>query len=899
MTLRSRRLGGIQGRLLLIFALSALAVVLAGLAALRALDQIGGAAEAVTARDLPAATAALRLAQTGESLQQRGASLMAADDPAALAREQAAVERDLQAFAAELAALRAAQGPERAGGDAISALAGRLAARLRDLRAALDARAGHGAAVARARAAMLAEQERTRQLIGPSILAVAAITGDGRDTAPAVYRTAVQSQAPLLSAERLTDSAMADLLLAAGTTAAPDLAAIRARYGRTVAELEAVATALPQALRPAFADTVSAFAGQTGPGGLFALRGQELAALAGAESALAASRGLAADLKAAVDAQVLAANSAMAAVTEDLRRAIVLRRSQFAAFGLAAVLLATGLSWVFVIRPLGRNLAGVTGAMNRLAQGDRAAEVPGAERSDEIGDLARAFTVFRDNTFRMEELDRELAERSELLLATFETMNDGFSVFDRDRRLVTWNPHFLTLYGFAPGELAAGQPIAEINRMLSERGVKAVMRDGETVDLETLSRRRLQLTQRYELRFPGGKVLELRSNPIPTGGFATIHIDMTEQRATESQLLQAQKMESVGQLTGGIAHDFNNILAVIIGNLNIVAREHVAQPALQGRIERALAAAERAAAQVNRLLAFSRRQRLAPEDVDINARVEGMLDLLGNSLGSGIELATDFAADLALARVDPGQLEAALMNLAVNARDAMEGAGRITVSTRSAGDGFVEVAVADTGTGIPPEILHQVFEPFFTTKPAGKGSGLGLSMVYGFARQSGGTVEIESHPGQGTVVRLRLPIATEPAVLPPAPGEAGDDDCLLVVDDDADLLEITAGQLRALGYFVVTAEDAPSALALLAEVPEVRLLYTDLAMPGPMDGLELARAAQAFRPDLAVLFTSGAPGKAGEGLPGLLRKPVPEAKLAAAVRAALDAQSRLTSASST
>ncbi|WP_116132714.1 ATP-binding protein [Tropicimonas sp. IMCC34043] len=893
------KLGGIQGRLLLIFALSALAVVLAGLAALRALDQIGGAAEAVTGRDLPAATAVLRLARTGESLQQRGASLIAADEPDALAREQAAVERDLESFAAQLAVLRTAQGDQGGSADQILQLADGLAARLRDLRGALDDRAGLAARLEAERLAMLGEQDRMRQIIGPSILAIAAITGGSTDTDAAVYRTAVRSQAPLLSAERLIDLAVADLLLAVATRTAPELAEIRAHYARILSQLGPTTNALPAGLRPGVADAVRTFDRQAGPEGIFALRQAELASLAQAGTALDDTRLLAADVKAAVDRQVIAANDSMAAVTEDLRQTIVSRTTQFITIGLGVVLLASGLSWVFVIRPLGRNLSGVTEAMTRLASGEREAQVPGAERSDEIGDLARAFNVFRDNAFRMEHLDRQLAERSGLLLATFETMKDGFSVFDRDRRLVAWNPHFLTLYGFEPQDLAEGMPIARVNRILTERGATAFMRNGEAVDLETLSQRRLLLTQRYELRFPAGRVLELRSNPIPRGGFATIHMDVTDQRATESQLLQAQKMESVGQLTGGIAHDFNNILAVIIGNLNIIARELTGNPALKTRAERALAAADRAAGQVNRLLAFSRRQRLAPEDVDINALVAGMLDLLGNSLGAGINLRTEFGEALPRARVDPGQLENALMNLAVNARDAMEGAGEITVTTGPAAAGFIEVSVSDTGTGIPPDLLDQVFEPFFTTKPAGKGSGLGLSMVYGFVRQSGGTVTLDSRAGEGTRVTLCLPVATAPAVAPPVRGDATGDECVLAVDDDADLLEITAGQLRAHGYFVVTAESGDEALALLTEVPEIRLLYTDLAMPGTLDGLALAQAAQALRPDLAVLFTSGAPGKAGEGLADLLRKPVPEARLVAAVREKLDAQSLLTSASST
>jgi len=238
-------------------------------------------------------------------------------------------------------------------------------------------------------------------------------------------------------------------------------------------------------------------------------------------------------------------------------------------------------------------------------------------------------------------------------------------------------------------------------------------------------------------------------------------------------------------------------------------------PDVHERSARAMTAADRATRQIERLLAFSRRQRLAPESVDINALVAGMTDLLECSLGSAIALHRVLAPALPPVRIDPGQLEDALMNLAINARDAMQGQGRIDFTTTRLADGTIEIAVSDTGCGMSPELAERVFEPFFTTKPAGKGSGLGLSMVYGFVRQSGGSIAIDSAPGQGTRIRIRLPAAAPASSQgPTTPGAAVQDtaprgagETILVVDDDPDLLRVTADQLRALGYRVLTAAD--------------------------------------------------------------------------------------------
>jgi signal transduction histidine kinase len=325
-------------------------------------------------------------------------------------------------------------------------------------------------------------------------------------------------------------------------------------------------------------------------------------------------------------------------------------------------------------------------------------------------------------------------------------------------------------------DVGPGVSLEHLLERVAGTGAQAFTPLGEEVPVSALTGARDRLNREFQVRCTDGHRVELRSNPIPGGGFVTLHTDITERHAMEGQLRQAQKMEAVGQLTGGIAHDFNNILGAILGNLSVL------EPAVRDQEEthecwrRAMGAVDRATRQVERLLAFSRRQHLAPEVVDPNALVEGMIDLLEYSLGSGVELHTKLAPDLPPLRVDPGQLENALMNLTINARDAMSGKGHISVNTTRIDADTVEIAVTDNGAGMAQEILERVLEPFFTTKPAGKGSsGLGLSMVYGFVHQSGGNLTIDSRPGQGTRVHILLPVATE-ATLPPAKAEDSHDD---------------------------------------------------------------------------------------------------------------------------
>jgi signal transduction histidine kinase/CheY-like chemotaxis protein len=359
---------------------------------------------------------------------------------------------------------------------------------------------------------------------------------------------------------------------------------------------------------------------------------------------------------------------------------------------------------------------------------------------------------------------------------------------------------------------------------------------------------------------------------------------IAQREQAEAALRQAQKMEAIGQLTGGIAHDFNNLLQVILGSLDRLGRR-ITDPAQAGDprnlrlIDAAMQGAERAATLTRRLLAFSRRQTLAPTTVDLNKLVTGMTELLLRTLGPSIRIETLLEAGVWPASVDENQLENALLNLAVNARDAMPEGGRLVISTANTalpddkapmqdevetGD-YVRVSVTDSGTGMTPDVLAKAFDPFFTTKDIGQGTGLGLSQVYGFVKQSGGHVRIVSAPGEGTSVQLYLPrlqVVIQPSNddRPPMSAQLPRGyraEIILVVEDEDEVRMATVETVRELGYDVVEAPDGPTALRRLDQMADIRLLFTDVGLPGGMNGVQLAEAARQKRPDLLVLFTTG------------------------------------------
>ena len=506
-----------------------------------------------------------------------------------------------------------------------------------------------------------------------------------------------------------------------------------------------------------------------------------------------------------------------------------------------------------------------------------------------------------DDRYRTEKELEALAAR---LSSTLESISDAFFMLDRDWRFTYFNKEAERVLGRRAEDLI-GKNIWEefpatpgrVIRTLCETAV----RDNVKMSTETF----------YE---PLGLWLLVNAYPSPEG-LAFYFQDVTERHRLQEKLNQSQRLEAVGQLTGGVAHDFNNLLTVILGNAEILDARLPPDSDLRKFVETTRHAAERGAELTDRLLAFSRRQPLDPRHVDLHQLMADLQDMLPRVLGEDVEI--EFVIDDGLwpAEVDPGQFENAMFNLCINARDAMPGGGKLTIEIANAafdhggmsgpdelvpGD-YVQVSVSDTGIGMTREIRDRVFDPFFTTKEAGKGSGLGLSMVYGFVKQSGGLVKIYSEPGEGTTVRIFLPRAggaAEPLTAPDVAADAGvprGDERILLVEDDDPVRAYAAGQLAEIGYRVVEVRNGVEALALLQDDKRFDLLFTDVVMPGGLNGPQLAEAARRLCPGLKVLFTSGYTENAivhhGRLDPGvdLLSKPYRRRDLAARIRRVLDA----------
>ncbi|MBB5693109.1 PAS domain S-box protein [Muricoccus pecuniae] len=483
------------------------------------------------------------------------------------------------------------------------------------------------------------------------------------------------------------------------------------------------------------------------------------------------------------------------------------------------------------------------------------------------------------------DLEARVAERTRDLDRMWRLSTDIMLVADFEAQIHAVNPAWTTLLGWEPEDLIGrdfldlvhpedvGSTLAEVGRLA----------EGITT---------LRFENRYRHRDGGYRWLSWTA--VPDEHFIhAVGRDIQAEKegaealhATEAALRQAQKMEAVGQLTGGIAHDFNNLLTGVIGSLDLMRRRIAAGriAEVERYVAAALASANRAAALTHRLLAFSRRQPLAPVPVDANALVGSMEELLRRTIGESIRLEIGAAGDLWHTLCDPHQLESALLNLSINARDAMPDGGTLTVETTNLRIGpgpaarlrevrpgpYVSISVSDTGTGMTPDVIERAFEPFFTTKPIGQGTGLGLSMIYGFARQSEGTVRIRSAPGEGTTVTLLLPrfegegeAAEEAAPPAEAPRAAGaplrateEGEVVLVVEDEPAVRDLVVEVLSELGYRAIQASDGPSGLRILETRERVDLLVTDVGLPG-LNGRQLADAARAGRPGLRVLFMTG------------------------------------------
>lgn len=512
---------------------------------------------------------------------------------------------------------------------------------------------------------------------------------------------------------------------------------------------------------------------------------------------------------------------------------------------------------------------------------------------DEEGVLVKWFgtaTDVHDQRVAEQKAD-QLAAR---LLGTLESIGEAFVTFDRDWRVTYMNKAAERLWQISRQEMLGVEWRQTRNTEVFMAHYRRALEENRLVEFDAPYK-------------PLDVWVRVRAFPSD-GGLAVYFQDITEKRELEGRLRQAQRMEAIGQLTGGIAHDFNNLLTVIMGNAETLV-ERLSDPTNRKLAEMTMLAAERGSELTNRLLAFARRQALDPKAVDANALVSGMDTLMRRALGEHVEVATILDKDLAPAFVDAAQLEAALLNLCINARDAMPNGGKLTIETASVTlddsyargheevqpGSYVMVAVSDTGCGMSPRVAARAFEPFFTTKEVGKGTGLGLSMVHGFVKQSGGHVKIYTEEGQGTTVKLYVPQASE------ADGATGGNanqkvvggsERILLVEDDGDVRRHVAAQVAALGYKVVAVGTAAEALAALDGEP-FDLLFTDVVMPGGMNGPQLAREVLKRVPNMRVLFTSGYTENAivhqGRLDPGvlLLNKPYRRNDLAFKIRQAL------------
>ena len=478
--------------------------------------------------------------------------------------------------------------------------------------------------------------------------------------------------------------------------------------------------------------------------------------------------------------------------------------------------------------------------------------------------------ITRDVTDR-----RRTAEQKAVQAAVFDHSPNAILVFGTDGRMIDVNKQTSELFGY-PREAMLGQP--------SEMLMPTWYRDQHVARRDELFAHRKPLAKGCQMlfgrradgsEFPMDAVVAPIQHEAKTLGVAILR-DMTERQMIEKQLRQSQKMEAVGQLTSGLAHDFNNLLAVAIGNLDLLADRLGDDQEARTLGQEALSACLRGAELTRKLLAFSRKQSLEATAVDINDLVRGTTQLIRRSIGEGIRIQMILSKKLWPVDTDPAQLESALINLAVNSRDAMPEGGTLTIETKNrqldapyaainselAPGDYVMLSVTDTGSGIAQEDIARVIEPFFTTKDVGKGSGLGLSMIYGFAKQSGGHLTIYSETGHGTTVSLYLPRGNAPLagaapLATPVAEPAARRELILVVEDSAAIRKMVVAQMVELGYRTLEAADGASALDIIEAAPGIDLLFTDMVMPGGMSGVQLAEAAKQIRSGLRVLYTSG------------------------------------------
>lgn len=520
-----------------------------------------------------------------------------------------------------------------------------------------------------------------------------------------------------------------------------------------------------------------------------------------------------------------------------------------------------------------KDLGVVTNDMEQLSLGQVDSKHTGIRRNDEIGTLADTFEVFRRDALRRLEVTAELSEQKRLLETIFDNMNDGLSVFSAKGTLVAWNSGYQTLFDLSDDDLSVGMSIDQVQSLINQGQHKNLNLENQQVHMDEVNVSRHLRFQSFERHFDSGKIIEFRSKPMPEGGFVTLYTDLTERKSVESQLRQAQKMEMLGQLTGGVAHDFNNLLAAIMGNLQMLSDSRP-QTSDQARyIERALVVSEKSSNLVQRLLAFSRRQQLFPVPIAIDDLIEGMLDLVEYSVGSHIVVDSDLQCPDVVSLIDPSQLENALLNLSLNSASAMPEGGRLAFSTKlctlpDSDVPAIRIRVEDSGEGIAEEVIGRIFEPFFTTKPVGKGSGLGLSMIYGFVKQSGGEIKVTSEKGQWTRVCLFLPqlislenVSETHAVPSQNVIKLAEHSLVWLVEDDEEVCRVMREQLEKMGFMVQSFDCAEAVENALEKAIIPDAMVSDVNLSGAMNGVALARRVRSeqFAFTGPILLMSGLP----------------------------------------
>ncbi|MGX0962355.1 PAS domain S-box-containing protein [Bradyrhizobium japonicum] len=529
------------------------------------------------------------------------------------------------------------------------------------------------------------------------------------------------------------------------------------------------------------------------------------------------------------------------------------------------------------------------------------------------GELVGFAKITRDLTERRA-AEAKLRESEQQFRLMVQSVTDyAIYMLDVEGNVASWNAGAQRIKGYGPEEII-GRHFS--NFYTEEDRAAGLPRTGlQTAAREGRWEHEGQRVRKDGTRFWAHVVIDaIRDDDGKLVGFAKVTRDITERReaeaalqAAQATLIRSQKLEAIGQLTGGVAHDFNNLLQVISGNLQLLSKDIAGNARAEMRVQSALAGVARGSKLATQLLAFARRQPLEPRVVNVGRLIKGMDELLRRAIGEEIEVETVVGGGLWNSLIDPDQLENAILNLAINARDAMNGEGRLTIEASNAflddeyvrhyddliAGQYVMIAVTDTGVGIPSDILERVYEPFFTTKAEGKGTGLGLAMVYGFLKQSGGHVKIYSEIGAGTTVKLYFPreMAIEDTLVSATSGDIkGGEETVLVVEDDDEVREVAVSMLSELGYRVVKARDAVAALAIVDSGIPIDLIFTDVMMPGTLRSPELARKAKERLPNVAVLFTSGYTQNAivhgGRLDPGLelLAKPYTREALARKIR---------------